>query len=323
VRVHADSRAAELSTSLNARAFAIGNQVAFAAGEYRPGTSIGDALIAHELAHVVQQGEGTPAEPMAKGASEYSRLEEDADTSAVSAMVSLWSGTKTTLKSIGANALPRLRSGLRLQRCGGNKPAVNQPVQQLGSETATPAKTPRTDAHGKECPDTVEIGEVKAIPPFQKKMLDDGNRTYFGLLTSMKVGPKDSYDSCITEKLKTVEDTCGSGGNLATQTHCGEKKYCLSVGKGGSDGIKGKTTWVSFPGAPNAFIDLHRSHSDASLLEGSGKTDCKVTCLQQYACGGEEIGRFLITRHFKTGEFLDGGKKISITEGTIEKRPAK
>jgi hypothetical protein len=127
VRVHADSRGAELSAGVNARAFTIGNDVAFATGEYRPGTLIGDALIAHELAHVMQQHDGAASvEPMAKGGNEYNSLEEDADVSAVGAMVSLWTGAKSALKSLGQNAAPRLRSGLKLQRCGGAK-AVQAP----------------------------------------------------------------------------------------------------------------------------------------------------------------------------------------------------
>ncbi|MGC2696892.1 MAG: DUF4157 domain-containing protein [Candidatus Angelobacter sp.] len=119
VRVHADSRAAELSAGLNARAFTIGNQVAFAASEYQPGTLIGEALIAHELAHVMQQRDGaSSAAAMAKGA-EYNTLEEDADTSAVEAVTSMWLGGKRRLATLSRNAMPRLKSGLRLQRCGG------------------------------------------------------------------------------------------------------------------------------------------------------------------------------------------------------------
>src|SRR5262249_11954902 len=52
VRFHTDSHAASMSDRLNARAFAVGEHVAFGAGEFRPGTMVGDALIAHELAHV-------------------------------------------------------------------------------------------------------------------------------------------------------------------------------------------------------------------------------------------------------------------------------
>ena len=123
VRIHTDSTAASLSTRVNARAFTIGSDVAFGAGEYQPGTLIGDALIAHELAHVVQQGGATTAiAPMSSGAIEYQAFEEDADASAVRAVVSLWRGAGPTLKEIGKNAMPHLRSGLGLQRCGGTAP---------------------------------------------------------------------------------------------------------------------------------------------------------------------------------------------------------
>ena len=116
VRIHTDTKAAGLSSGLNARAFTIGSDVAFASGEYQPGTLIGDALIAHELAHVVQQGD-KPTAAMHKGGSERGGLEEDADRSAVGAVVSLWGGFKSGMANIAKNAMPRLTSGLRLQRC--------------------------------------------------------------------------------------------------------------------------------------------------------------------------------------------------------------
>jgi Domain of unknown function (DUF4157) len=60
VRVHADEHADHLSRAVAARAFTTGADVFFARGEYRPGTAAGDQLLAHELAHVVQQ-RGAPA----------------------------------------------------------------------------------------------------------------------------------------------------------------------------------------------------------------------------------------------------------------------
>jgi hypothetical protein len=59
VRVHAD-RAADLAAGRRgAHAYAYGEHLVFAAGRYAPGTSTGDRLIAHELAHVLQQrGDG-------------------------------------------------------------------------------------------------------------------------------------------------------------------------------------------------------------------------------------------------------------------------
>ncbi|HMK55489.1 MAG TPA: DUF4157 domain-containing protein [Dissulfurispiraceae bacterium] len=55
VRVHNDSRAAESAGSIDAMAFTVGNDVIFGAGQYSPETSDGKKLLAHELAHVVQQ----------------------------------------------------------------------------------------------------------------------------------------------------------------------------------------------------------------------------------------------------------------------------
>jgi len=117
VRVHTDAGAAGLSEKLNARAFTIGSDIAFGAGEYQPGTMIGDALIAHELAHVAQQG-GTAAAVNPKGeVSESESLEEEADDLAVDAVTSLWGEKMGALRRTGHDALPRLKSGLRLQRC--------------------------------------------------------------------------------------------------------------------------------------------------------------------------------------------------------------
>jgi hypothetical protein len=55
VRVHADPTAARSAATVNARAYTVGPQVAFAPGQYAPQTAAGRTLLAHELAHVVQQ----------------------------------------------------------------------------------------------------------------------------------------------------------------------------------------------------------------------------------------------------------------------------
>ena len=67
VRVHTDVAADRAASALNARAFTIGRDISFAAGEFRPDTAQGRHLLAHELSHVVQQsggsrgGDGAPA----------------------------------------------------------------------------------------------------------------------------------------------------------------------------------------------------------------------------------------------------------------------
>jgi hypothetical protein len=59
VRVHTGSRADSLNRALNARAFTTGRNIFFRQGEYNPGSSGGRELLAHELAHIMQQA-GTP-----------------------------------------------------------------------------------------------------------------------------------------------------------------------------------------------------------------------------------------------------------------------
>jgi hypothetical protein len=119
VRVHTDAEAARNAAGLGARAFTVGEHVSFGAGEYQPGTPEGDAIIAHELAHVAQQ-KGAGDEPLSRSAGESAAHERDADRAAAGAVSSIWLGAK----SVGAafqRAAPRAKSGLRLQRCGDNK----------------------------------------------------------------------------------------------------------------------------------------------------------------------------------------------------------
>jgi hypothetical protein len=58
VRIHTDARAAELAGAIQARAFAVGQEIVFGAGEFAPETNHGRQLMAHELTHVVQQERG-------------------------------------------------------------------------------------------------------------------------------------------------------------------------------------------------------------------------------------------------------------------------
>jgi Domain of unknown function (DUF4157) len=57
VRVHTGSDAAQTTKALNARAYTLGSDIAFASSQYQPETPAGRLLLAHELTHVVQQGD--------------------------------------------------------------------------------------------------------------------------------------------------------------------------------------------------------------------------------------------------------------------------
>jgi Domain of unknown function (DUF4157) len=60
VRIHSDARAAKSAQSLHALAFTSGNDIVFNRDQYQPNTSAGRELLAHELTHIIQQGDGNP-----------------------------------------------------------------------------------------------------------------------------------------------------------------------------------------------------------------------------------------------------------------------
>jgi hypothetical protein len=84
VRVHADARAATSAEAVGALAYTVGLDIVFARGRYAPRTQEGKRLLAHELAHVVQQGgvdrEARPNNPAIQtlGAPALQRQDDDA-----------------------------------------------------------------------------------------------------------------------------------------------------------------------------------------------------------------------------------------------------
>jgi hypothetical protein len=65
VRVHTDSIAAASARAVNALAYTVGRDVVFGAGQFAPHTSQGRRVLAHELAHTVQQSAGGDSQRVA------------------------------------------------------------------------------------------------------------------------------------------------------------------------------------------------------------------------------------------------------------------
>ena len=80
VRVHSDPASAASARALDADAYTVGPHVVFAHGRYAPGTATGKRLLAHELAHTMQQASVAATGPAA--VSESAALERDADAAA-------------------------------------------------------------------------------------------------------------------------------------------------------------------------------------------------------------------------------------------------
>ena len=108
VRIHTDSQAAEITHAVNAKAFTVGGDVVLGVGQYEPTTAAGRKLLAHELAHVLQQGECK--------LQRISRSEGDTEEEQITA----WSDTQLLdrlefLNSLYYLSRGRLGSGLRTE----------------------------------------------------------------------------------------------------------------------------------------------------------------------------------------------------------------
>lgn len=80
VRVHTGPRAIDSAEALRALAFTAGRDIVFGGGQYSPRTLEGQRLLAHELAHVVQQRGSKDAGVIDTGSEQ--RLEHEADLAA-------------------------------------------------------------------------------------------------------------------------------------------------------------------------------------------------------------------------------------------------
>ncbi|TND07810.1 MAG: hypothetical protein FD123_2800 [Bacteroidetes bacterium] len=137
VKVHTDGKGAQVAQQNKARAVTVGNHIAFNSGQYQPGTPVGDALLAHELAHTQQQSVGAMTKE--EGGGNESALEREADDVAVSAAAGIHGGEESWLKSFGKKTGAALKTGLRLQRCS-QEPADEQVNDTVVTDTVSTEK---------------------------------------------------------------------------------------------------------------------------------------------------------------------------------------
>jgi hypothetical protein len=83
--VHEGVEAAQAADSVGARAFAVGRHLVFGPGEYAPQRPAGERLLAHELAHALQQGLAEAAGPLAVSGPGRA-LEQQAQAAAANAL---------------------------------------------------------------------------------------------------------------------------------------------------------------------------------------------------------------------------------------------
>jgi hypothetical protein len=136
VRLHTGSTAAAAAEWIGARAFTVGRDIVFGRGEYRPTTTEGQRLIAHEAVHTVQQQGGSARARRTNG-------DPVADPGQVfrASPVSLGSIELTRDRVGGVLKIPRLQVPTML---GETKGASNHPVAPGRAGDGKSAITPGT-----------------------------------------------------------------------------------------------------------------------------------------------------------------------------------
>lgn len=83
VRVHTDARAEASAREIQALAYAVGTDIVFAKSQFKPSSTEGRRLLAHELAHTVQQaGAKTDLRPLSVDMNQSSAAEREATETA-------------------------------------------------------------------------------------------------------------------------------------------------------------------------------------------------------------------------------------------------
>lgn len=103
VRLHTDTQAAQSARAVNALAYTVGQDVAFAPGQYAPGTLHGTHLIAHELAHVAQQTSASSA--ATQPARTVSDPSDPAEAEADHAAEQIMNGGRVTISQLPSAAI--------------------------------------------------------------------------------------------------------------------------------------------------------------------------------------------------------------------------
>lgn len=129
VRMHTGSMAERSAQAVSARAFTVGRDVVFNAGQYAPTTAAGQRLIAHELTHVLQQGGSASAEVIAPMV-QRERQTSDSVPESGAAAGSATPGTSTAATAVASAGTPAPRQDY-VFIMGEDSPRTSNPFYRL------------------------------------------------------------------------------------------------------------------------------------------------------------------------------------------------
>ena len=139
VRVHTGAESNAAAHAVGARAYTMGQDIHFGAGQYDPASASGEHLLAHEVAHTVQQQGGTPSrQNKLEVSTPADSLEHEADRAA-DAMVTGVPAAVTTSSGVARQAIMRDAFGPP------PPPGWNSPLKGGASKSGIPYDVPTID----------------------------------------------------------------------------------------------------------------------------------------------------------------------------------
>jgi hypothetical protein len=251
-------------------AYTVGRDIVFGAQPYQPETSSGQRLLAHELAHTIQQSQGADAgaRPGTLQVSEPGDVfEREADNAAAEVMAGGSSGLGRLAP--GGSAVMRLAGGLMLQR----------DADEMSSEEVPSVDGGSPEAPGGEAVEPVEGGGSESDP----SELGGGN---------CAGGARRLDHNCI-QNFETIDFTSGKGcGHIRVELTAQWRGQGCEFGPGtyqvkldgqqrsmpaGNKGIEGECTGDKPKSGKETFAVKPGSHKLTISTGGAGSS---TLCLQ-------------------------------------------
>lgn len=282
VRIHADARAAESARDVGAHAYTVGPNIAFDTGQYAPLTHTGRHLLAHELAHVVQQGQA----PIFAVQRACRTVAPDAHAMARDFTQRPGSALRETRNDrTDDDTLESANDGPR----GGGTPPL---------PGARPSGT-----------------RIDTVTNYTQAALQAGYLSGLGIVAHMQVLPDSTtWDGNeVVEAVQQTSSTCPDTLTVPGPCH-GHSHFPIGAS------MRGRGVRPEQPAMRNRFHDIHTSQSEGvSFLHEPTRNplnldSCESVCRQDYRYNGAIIGSHSIRRVFRKGTF--NGHDVTIVDVT-------
>jgi len=284
VRIHPDARAAESARAVGALAYTVGRDVVFDAGQYAPMTRAGQRLLAHELAHTIQQSQ-IPAADTLKVSEPNDAYEREADR-----VADEFAG--------GSTAGAHLRHSTPV-------------IQRQKIPTGITLKEIKPFGHS----------ELKSDEDKKKVRTNIGAVALMQVTPAGDYSDGQKRGDCTKEFLTEVSNTCPPF-EFCTGNKCLEVNRFGTSGDPptGMTVTDGPDTFIDRHVSRMADSFLESSGKDKCSVVCHQRYKYRTEPDKKYS----DLGSFYIIRNFKAGKYTPPGAKdaISITTGEVKKVPA-